>query len=323
MGIRLRPNSIASVEKSLRIFAGYLVEHHPDIRCVADVRRNHVQAYKTWLAARSGHRGPTLANQTLRTRLGTLAAFFARLDELDITDRPPRVPIPRSDLPIKDDPLPRFIDDAASAKLLTAVRAHPDLFTRTAIELLARTGMRQSELLALTTDAVVQIGSSYWLRVPLGKLHTDRYIPLHPHLKTLLDDWTTQRGDVTRSKLLFLERGRRVRPSRLATALNSVAAQAGIGHVTPHQLRHTLATQAINRGMSLEAIAALLGHYAGDPVKVSCQEADWSSRVSSPSKIFCRPSWPLSAASSRCACRVGRNSMVVWKNVQDSQMDSK
>jgi len=30
--------------------------------------------------------------------------------------------------------------------------------------------------------------------------------------------------------------------------------------VTPHQLRHTLPTQAINRGMSLEAIAALLGH---------------------------------------------------------------
>jgi hypothetical protein len=30
--------------------------------------------------------------------------------------------------------------------------------------------------------------------------------------------------------------------------------------VHPHQLRHTLATQAINRGMSLEAIAAMLGH---------------------------------------------------------------
>ncbi|MGH8885836.1 MAG: tyrosine-type recombinase/integrase [Egibacteraceae bacterium] len=33
-----------------------------------------------------------------------------------------------------------------------------------------------------------------------------------------------------------------------------------MGHVTAHQLRHTLAAQAINRGMSLEAIAALLGH---------------------------------------------------------------
>ena len=36
--------------------------------------------------------------------------------------------------------------------------------------------------------------------------------------------------------------------------------EAGLENVTPHQLRHTLATQAINRGMSLEAIAALLGH---------------------------------------------------------------
>ncbi len=39
-----------------------------------------------------------------------------------------------------------------------------------------------------------------------------------------------------------------------------MAKRAGIGHVHPHQLRHTLATQMINRGMSLEAIAVLLGH---------------------------------------------------------------
>ena len=40
----------------------------------------------------------------------------------------------------------------------------------------------------------------------------------------------------------------------------AVARRAGTGHVHPHQLRHTLATQLLNRGMSLEAIAALLGH---------------------------------------------------------------
>ena len=40
----------------------------------------------------------------------------------------------------------------------------------------------------------------------------------------------------------------------------AVAKRAGIGKVHPHQLRHTLATQCLNRGMSLEAIAALLGH---------------------------------------------------------------
>jgi hypothetical protein len=31
-------------------------------------------------------------------------------------------------------------------------------------------------------------------------------------------------------------------------------------HISPHRLRHTLATLAINRGMPLESIAALLGH---------------------------------------------------------------
>ncbi len=69
-----------------------------------------------------------------------------------------------------------------------------------------------------------------------------------------------------------------------------------------------------------------LGHYAGDPVKPAgsgvLQPVWVSMRSRSPSKIFCRPSWPLRAASSRWRCRVGLNSMVVTKKVQDSQMDS-
>ena len=63
-----------------------------------------------------------------------------------------------------------------------------DPFTRLAVEFLARTGLRKSEFLDLTVDSVVQIGSAYWLHVPLGKLRTDRYIPLHPQLKEMLDD---------------------------------------------------------------------------------------------------------------------------------------
>lgn len=275
MTVRLRPNSLTAIDTSLRMFAGYLLEHHrDDVRAVADVRRTHVQAYKTWLAQRHGVRGPQLANQTIRGRLGVLVAFFARLDELDISDRPDRLPILSNDLPIKDDLLPRFIDDAAFTRLLTAARAHPDPFTRTAIELLARTGMRQGELLNLTIDAVVQIGSSYWLRIPVGKIHNDRYVPLHPQLKTLLDDWIAMRGNEIRSNLLFLERGRRIGPSRVSTAVASTAEAAGIGHVTPHQLRHTLATQAINRGMSLEAIAALLGHKSMTMTLVYARIAD-------------------------------------------------
>lgn len=98
------------------------------------------------------------------------------------------------------------------------------------------------------------------LRVPVGKLHNDRYIPLRPQLKEILDGWLTRRPEGLPSNLMFIDRGRPMPESRVDRAVARVAANAGIGHVSPHQLRHTLATQAVNRGMSLEAIAALLGH---------------------------------------------------------------
>ncbi|MFM9695384.1 tyrosine-type recombinase/integrase [Streptomyces europaeiscabiei] len=96
-------------------------------------------------------------------------------------------------------------------------------------------------------DAVVQIGSAYWLRVPVGNTHTDRCVPLHPQRKTLLDDWLLRRPEGLRSNLLFPDHGRPVNASRIVAAVRKTAERAGPGRVTPHQLRLALATQAINR----------------------------------------------------------------------------
>jgi integrase len=85
-------------------------------------------------------------------------------------------------------------------------------------------------------------------------MHTDRYVPLHPHLKTLLDEWLANRADWQMSDLLFTDRGRPIPQSRVDRAVQRAATAASIGHVHPHQLRHTLATQAVNRGMSPEAL---------------------------------------------------------------------
>ena len=178
------------------------------------------------------------------------------------------------DKPIRDKPLPRFLDDPSAAKLLQAARNLPEQFDRLAVELLARTGMRKGELLGLTIDAVVQIGSAFWLRTPVGKMHTDRYIPLHPSLKQMLDRWLAGRPDWQASDLLFTDRGRPIPPSRVDKAVQKAATAADLGHVHPHQLRHTLATQAINRGMSLEAIAALLGHRSLSMTMVYARIAD-------------------------------------------------
>lgn len=42
------------------------------------------------------------------------------------------------DLPLRDEPLPRFLDDAAFTKLLRAARGGDDPFVRLCVEFLAR-----------------------------------------------------------------------------------------------------------------------------------------------------------------------------------------
>ncbi len=260
--VSLRPNTVKHIERDLRQFGTWLADTHPEVATCAELHREHIEAFKTWLATHpTAATGKPLNRVSIKNALINLHCFLTRITEWDYPNAPVRPLMFPGDLPIVDKPLPRFLDDAAAAKLLRAARADPDPLSRLIVELLARTGIRRGELLALTVDAVVQIGSAYWLRIPIGKLHNDRYIPLHPQLKELLDDWTTQhRPSELRTNRLLLEHNRPISDHRITKALRHLAETAGIGNVTAHQLRHTLATQAINRGMSLDAIAALLGH---------------------------------------------------------------
>jgi site-specific recombinase XerD len=260
--LSLRPATVKHIEQHLRVFGTWLAKHHPEVASSADLERRHIEAFKSWLAAQPSRRtGKPLSRTSVKEQLINLHCFFDRTAEWGYPNAPTRPLIFVGDLPIIDKPLPRFLDDAAAAKLLRTARADVDPLARLVTELLARTGIRRGELLELTVDAVVQIGSAFWLRIPVGKLHNDRYIPLHPQLKDLLDDWVTNhRPAGVRSDRLLIERNRPITGYRVSQILHDQAVNAGIGHVTAHQLRHTLATQAINRGMSLDAIAALLGH---------------------------------------------------------------
>ena len=178
---------------------------------------------------------------------------------MGLARRPARTPIFSIDLPIVDDPLPRFLDDAQAARLLRAASSDPDPLRRLVVLLLGPHRDPRRGALRAGRDAVVEMDGGHWLRVPLGKLHNDRYVPLHPQLIELLTDWQGSHDD--HGTGLLLTRGSRPLNRHTVTRiLNRVAAAAGLGHVHPHQLRHTLATQAINRGMRLEAIAAMLGH---------------------------------------------------------------
>jgi integrase len=258
IALSLAEASVRSYATTLRQFTVFLLDFDPSLQSVAGIDRYHLEAYKGHLAQRPTGEDTVVSKLTRRQRLRTLRVFFDRIIEWGWDDAPARNPLFHGDIPRRDEPLPRFLDDPTAAKFMRALADEPDAFRRLSVEILARTGVRVGELCALEADAVVQIGEAHWLRVPVGKLHNDRYVPLHPLLVELLDAWQAAHPGDTSGLLLFHQRP--LTRDRVARMLGRIAKRAGIPRPTPHQLRHTLATQAINRGMRLEAVAALLGH---------------------------------------------------------------
>ena len=250
----------STADRTLRLFADWLIDHDPTVRSLRQVHRRHVEAYKLWLATRENPRGLPLKKSTINLRLSGLRIIIERLIEWDHPDAPPRNPIFGTDLPRRDEPLPKFLDDDAATKFMTAAtRLDPQ--RRLVVEMLARTGLRIGEFCDLRDDAIITLGDTNWLRVPVGKLHTDRYVPLHPILIDLYHTWTAWAPvPNTTGRFITNHTGRPLDRYSVSRTVARCARIAGIGHVHPHQLRHTLATQAINNGMSLEAIAAMLGH---------------------------------------------------------------
>jgi integrase len=260
LAVSSRPGTVEVASLALRQFASHLVRTDSACTSVAAIQRHHVESYKLALSTRPRRDGlTTVSTQTIRMRLGMLRTFFERVIEWDDPDAPPRVPVFAGDIPKRDDPLPKFLDDPAAAKFMAALAVEPDRQRRLVVELLARTGMRVGELGGLRDDAMYRLGDTWWLRIPVGKLHNDRTVPLHPMLVGLINDYRAWRGPTITGLLVERHDHQPMDRGTIYRHVKAVARRAGV-RVHPHALRHTLATQCLNRGMRLEAIAALLGH---------------------------------------------------------------
>jgi integrase len=274
LAVSSRPSTVQAAALALRHLAEHITQAYPNCTSVAVIERGHIESYKLALAARPGKRARKLSPQTIRHNLGMARTFFERVIDWDWPDAPRRVPILAGDLPKADEPTPKFLDDPTAAKFMATLATDPNRRRRLIVELLARTGMRAGELGGLRDDAMYRIGDTYWLRIPLGKLHNDRSVPLHPMLVGLINDYRAWRGPTDTGLLVERDDHQPFDRRTIHRYVQAVARRAGIGHVHPHQLRHTLATQCLNRGMSLEAIAALLGHRSPRMTLVYARIAD-------------------------------------------------
>ena len=123
-----------------------------------------------------------------------------------------------------------------------------------------RTGLRSGELRTLEYDCVRPDAHHPLLKVPLGKLGTERLVPLDETSVALIQRLQAL-APHPRPWLVAGPDGRQTTYYELHTALATVA--GGLPDPTPvtsHRLRHTYATEMLSAGMSLVGVMRLLGH---------------------------------------------------------------
>ena len=209
-----------------------------------------------------------------RSRVLTVGRMIDDIIEWGWAEAPARRLIFARDVPRLPRALPRYLPADADRALAAALRASPNPLPAGALLLLRATGMRIGELLDLELDCVHEVpGAGAWLKVPLGKLDTERMVPIDEEALALVDQITEHRSPGRPlphprtgkpADFLLTHQGRRVSADTLRGELHRAAGQAGIGAATPHQLRHTYATALVNSGVSLQALMALLGHVSAE-----------------------------------------------------------
>ncbi len=162
MAATRRTSTVIGYCHSLVPFARYLAEHHPEVRSVADLRRDaHIEPYLVWNAMREWTpRGGTPQRYSARERQhGVLDVkfFFDTITEWGWAEAPKRRLLFPSDVPKRDKPLPRFIPQDQEVRLMAAIRTQQDPFQRYPLEILRATGLRIGELLNLKLDCVHQV----------------------------------------------------------------------------------------------------------------------------------------------------------------------
>jgi site-specific recombinase XerD len=269
-------SSVQGAASELAHFGRFLARHDPQLASLASLgRQSHIEPYLNEVAAAVNHRtGAPIAASTAKQRIQTVGIFLEAIAEWGWPDAPARRLIFPRDAPKLPHPLPRYLPPDSERALLAALEASPNRLYADALLLLRATGMRIGELVDLELDCVHEVhGQGAWLKIPLGKLLTERMVPIDDETVQLVDRITEHRspGRPLRhprtgklADFLLTRQGRRVSAYTLRDELHRAAGEAGIDDVVPHQLRHTYATALVNAGCSLQALMALLGHVSAE-----------------------------------------------------------
>ena len=219
------------------------------------------------LSAYVKHLNSNFAPRFVRRKLASVRAFYHELELQEVVRGNPfnKLPI-RIQSPKQ---LPRIIPLQTVQELLMCAyeKYLPGkkivLRDILVLELLFGTGLRVSELCALTKDTFMLGGSELRLLVR-GKGQKERIIQVStPELVHLCRIYCQEWADELCKKdaVLFNRLGNTLSPQSVRGIINKYLKKIGSTyHITPHMFRHTFATSLLESGMDIRYIQSLLGH---------------------------------------------------------------
>ena len=167
------------------------------------------------------------------------------------------------------DTAPKWLSRHEQLALLRAVRKADSLRDLSIIQTLLGTGLRVSELTALTFDDVELSERKGSVQVRAGKGMKARTIPLDQRTRQALDAYLSEREAETNHNIFLGQRGP-LSDRAIEKLVEKYAYQAQLDHCTPHTLRHTYAKNLLDseEKPGLEVVATLMGHASLETTRI-------------------------------------------------------
>ena len=262
--VALSPETIRHYRGTARNFLTFLGLAYPQVNGLEQLRREpHILGWMSHLRSKVR----PLSTASYINQLIALRSLFNELAWSEELAELVRL-IRREDFPRPPQRLPRPLTLQQDQLLQQEFRRRNDLGGNVFL-LLRHTGMRIGECADLSCDCLRSTGSEQWaIHVPLGKLKTERMVPVDFSACELV-----QRLAFFRSldplpadgRLLARASSKEALVGQLRDYLHLVCHTLGLStRIVPHQLRHTYATEMLRAGVSFPVLMKLLGHTSPD-----------------------------------------------------------
>jgi integrase len=258
--VALSPETTRHYRGTVRNFLSYLGADHPEVQRLEQLRREpHILGWMSRLRSQT----PALTTASYVNLLGALRGIC---NELVWTEQLPELAhlIRREDIPRLPQRLPRPLTTEQDELLQQEFRLRNGLGGNVFL-LIRHTGMRIGECADLSFDCLRATGPKQWaVHVPLGKLKTERMVPVDPFVCELV-----RRLQFFRSldplpadgRLLTRPHSKKALVRQLRDYLHQVCHALGLPtRIVPHQFRHTYASEMLRAGVGLPTVMKLLGH---------------------------------------------------------------